>query len=73
MVGLVMGAWKFQPPGRGEFSKIWKKFLKKIAKLHDISLSFTKFKIPALNFRAFGRETQLVGGNFDKILKNLIQ
>ena len=45
--------------------RIFKKFLKKIAKMHYLSIFFKKFNNHALIFRPFGRKTQIVG----KILK----
>ena len=49
------------PPGRRRiFENLEKDFLKKIKKLHYFGLFFKKFQNPALNFREFGRKTQLV-------------
>ena len=62
MNGLVGGPGGAEPPDTGEFSKICTIFLKKIATMLHFSLFFQrKFKNSALNFRAFGRKTQLVG------------
>ena len=59
MAGLVrdLGA---EPPDAEEFSKIWKRFLNKIAKMALFWPIFQiKFNRPALHFRAFGRKSQL--------------
>ena len=41
--------------------KIFKNFLKKIAKMHYFSIFFKRLTNHALNFCAFGRKTQIVG------------
>ena len=76
--GFRFGAWDIlrgrprkgsggsTPPPRCQRNlKICKIFLKKIANNALFQAIFKKFKNPALNFRAFGRKTQL----FVKLLK----
>ena len=61
MASLVVGPGRVAP-GRPENSrKFAKNFLKKIAKMQTFRLFCKKFQNPALNFRAFGRKTQLLG------------
>ena len=64
------------PADARKFSKIYKKFPKKIAKTAVFSPILQRiYKNHAFNFRAFGRQTQLVGEilrkfwNFSKICK----
>ena len=52
-----------------DFSKMLKKFLKKIAKMHYFSIFFNKFNKPALIFLAFGLTTQDFG-NFERIFED---
>ena len=63
--GLVGSPGGLRPPDAEEISKIFKKILRKIAKMHYFSIFFKRF---ALIFRAFVRKSQFVG-NFEKILK----
>ena len=62
MAGLVGGPDGGAPPlpDAGEFSKICKKFFKKIAKMKYFSIFCKKFQNPALNFRTFARRTQFL-------------
>ena len=62
------GGRSLPPPDAGEFSKICKKFLKKIAKNAFSPIFQKKFKT-ALNFCAFGRKSQLVGKFLRKLCK----
>ena len=61
------GSGGLSPPDAGEFSNIFEKFLKKIPKSSIFAYFAKKFQNPALIFRAFGRETQLVGEILRKI------
>ena len=56
-----MGVAKIFYRGGEHFSKILKKFIKKIAKMHYFSIFFKKFNKPSVNFCACGRTTQIVG------------
>ena len=44
-----------------KFSKTFKKFIKKIAKMHYFSIFFKEFKNHAINFCVFGRKIQILG------------
>ena len=62
------GVRRVELPDAGEFSKIFKRFLKKIAKMHYFSRFFNKFNNRELIFRAFGEKHKVLG-NFEKPLK----
>ena len=55
------------PESFGKFLKVYRKILKKFQKIHYFSVFFKKVKNPALDFRAFGRKTQLVGEILRKV------
>ena len=56
------------PPDAGEFSKNFKKFLKKIANMHYLSLFFKRFNKSRVNlWRLWTKNTLL--GNSEKIFK----
>ena len=58
-VGLVGGRGRSLSEDE-KFSKIFRGFLNKISKMHYFIIFFKMFNIQALNFRAFGRKTQIV-------------
>ena len=69
---LRRGSAGLSPPDAREIMKICKKFIKKIAKIDYFSAIFQKkIENPALNFRAFGRKTQLFGNFLKKFQKFL--
>ena len=54
----------------GENAKIFKRFLKKSAKMHYFSIISKSLTIHALIFCAFGRKTQIAGKFLEKLLVN---
>ena len=67
-VGLVGGPGA-EPRDAGEFSKIFKKFLKKISKMHYFSIFFKKFNKPCVQSFARLDEKQKLFGNFERFAK----
>ena len=57
------------PPGAGEFSKILKRFLKKIAKIHYFSMFSRQFNKPCADFSRVWTKNNKLLGNFEKIFE----